>query len=197
MHHTWVSLIKIPNQAVIFIGSSLQGKYLGSLFHYAQHLDEVDPGNLDCDNIHVKKNVLTTYNCYFENRCCIAISGPSLKISLFPLTREKGRSVGTCKYCFFFLKEGQWIPKYEKEPQHDKTNKMICVPSKDSYQAGHPPRLIRVFTVRMTLATQWADSEDSDQTGRMPRDAQSDLSLRWAHRSFCWFCHAAAHIITT
>ena len=29
------------------------------------------------------------------------------------------------------------------------------------------------------------------------RDAQSDLSLRWAHRSFCWFCHAAAHIIIT
>ena len=25
-------------------------------------------------------------------------------------------------------------------------------------------------------------------------DAQADLSLRWAHRSFCWFCHAAAQI---
>ena len=25
-------------------------------------------------------------------------------------------------------------------------------------------------------------------------DAQADLSLRWAHRSFCWFCHEAAHI---
>ena len=24
-------------------------------------------------------------------------------------------------------------------------------------------------------------------------DAQADLSLRWAHRSFCWFCHAVAH----
>ena len=24
-------------------------------------------------------------------------------------------------------------------------------------------------------------------------DAQADLSLRWAHRSFCWFCHAACH----
>ena len=27
----------------------------------------------------------------------------------------------------------------------------------------------------------------TDQTG------QADLRLRWAHRSFCWFCHAAAH----
>ena len=25
-------------------------------------------------------------------------------------------------------------------------------------------------------------------------DAQADLSLRWTHRSFCWFCRAAAHI---
>ena len=25
------------------------------------------------------------------------------------------------------------------EPTHDKTNKMACVPSKDSDQPGHPP----------------------------------------------------------
>ena len=25
-------------------------------------------------------------------------------------------------------------------------------------------------------------------------DAQADLSLRWAHMPFCWFCHEAAHI---
>ena len=25
-------------------------------------------------------------------------------------------------------------------------------------------------------------------------DAQADLSLRWAHRSFCWFCRVAVHI---
>ena len=24
-------------------------------------------------------------------------------------------------------------------------------------------------------------------------DAQADLNLRWAQRSFCWFCHKAAH----
>ena len=24
-------------------------------------------------------------------------------------------------------------------------------------------------------------------------DAQTDLSLRWAYMSFCWFCHAVAH----
>ena len=54
-------------------------------------------------------------------------------------------------------------PTYE--PQTYKTNKMTRVPSEDSDQPGHPP-------------SQWvaedpiflhADSEDSDQTGRMSR----------------------------
>ena len=40
------------------------------------------------------------------------------------------------------------------EPPHDKTNKMACAHSEDSYQPGHPPSLIRVVT-----------------------DAQADLSL--------------------
>ena len=40
-------------------------------------------------------------------------------------------------------------------------------------------------------------SEDSDQTGQSDRvDAQADLYLRWAHRSFCWFCNAAAQMKT-
>ena len=47
-----------------------------------------------------------------------------------------------------------------------------------------------------SLATYWAHSEDSDQTGRMPRliwlwsdwaDAQTDLSLSWAHSHFVGF----------
>ena len=38
------------------------------------------------------------------------------------------------------------------EPVHNKTNKMTCAPSKDSDQPGHPPSLIRVFTVRMKKA---------------------------------------------
>ena len=48
--YMYLSLInKDTNQAVTFIGSSLQGNYLGSLLHYTQHLDEVDPEHLDCD----------------------------------------------------------------------------------------------------------------------------------------------------
>ena len=42
-----------------------------------------------------------------------------------------------------------------------------------------------------SLATHWAHSEDSDQTGRMPR-----LIWDFAGRtSFCWFCHDAAHMM--
>ena len=37
-----------------------------------------------------------------------------------------------------------------------------------------------------------ADSEDSDQTGRMPRLI---WVFCWAHMPFCWFCHDAAHFI--
>ena len=59
------------------------------------------------------------------------------------------------------------------EPPHDKTNKMIFVPSEVSDHPGHPPSLIRVFTVRSmgSLGPNFAsaDSTDSDQSGRMPR----------------------------
>ena len=79
------------------------------------------------------------------------------------------------------------------EPPHDKTNKMVYVPSEDSDQPGHPPSLIRVFTVcikkalfltylfsaQRRLLSDWAD-------------AQADLSLRRAQWSFCRFCHEAA-----
>ena len=71
-------------------------------------------------------------------------------------------------------------------------------PSKDSDQPGHLPSLIRVFVV-CSLGSYGpktrflhVDSEDwSDWT-----DAQADLNLCWAHRSFCWFCRAMAQLLT-
>ena len=69
---------------------------------------------------------------------------------------------------------------------------MACAPSEGSDQLGHLLSLIRV-----SLCGQWvakapsflhADSEDSDQTGQMPRLI--------CVMSFCWFCHAIAHFIT-
>ena len=77
------------------------------------------------------------------------------------------------------------------EPPHDKTNKMACVPSKDSDQ----PSLIRVFAVCMKKA--WVLSYPLSTQRRLWSDwadAQADLSLLWAHMPFCWFCHEAAQM---
>ena len=76
--------------------------------------------------------------------------------------------------------------KSKIEPPHDKTNKMIVRPAKTWISLG-----IRPVWSESSLCAQWvgkdqsflrADSEDSDQTGRMPR-----LSLRWAHTHFVGF----------
>ena len=61
------------------------------------------------------------------------------------------------------------------EPQHDKTNKMTCVPREDSDQPGHPPRMIRVFAVRMKKP--WVFS--------FPSSAQRRLWSNWADCR-CW-----------
>ena len=81
------------------------------------------------------------------------------------------------------------------EPLHDKTNKMTCALSEDSDQPGLCP----VWS-ESSLGTQWvpkdpgflhADSEDSDQTGRMPR-----LIWVFAGRTchYVGFCHEAAQL---
>ena len=54
------------------------------------------------------------------------------------------------------------------------------------------------FTVRVKKA--WVLSYPLNAQRRLWSiwaDAQADLSLHWAHRSFFWFCHAAAQIILT
>ena len=84
----------------------------------------------------------------------------------------------------------------KNEPHRDKTNKMACAPNEDSDQPGHPPSLIRVFAVRMWKA--WVLSYPLSTQRRLWSDwadAQADLSLRWAHMPFRWFCHDAAQIL--
>ena len=87
-------------------------------------------------------------------------------------------------------------PNITNEPPHDKTNIMTC--AKRSLKSA----CASAQSGQSSLCAQWvvndpsflyADSEDSDQTGRSDwADAQADLSLRWAHMSFGWFCHEAA-----
>ena len=78
-----------------------------------------------------------------------------------------------------------------------KPTKWHVCPAKTQISLG-----IRPVWSESALCAQWvakdpsflhADSTDADQTGWM--DDQGDLSLRWVHRSFCWFCHEVAHII--
>ena len=82
------------------------------------------------------------------------------------------------------------------EPEHDKTNKMTCASSDESDKPEHPPSLIRVFADRMKKA--WVRSYPLSAQRRfwsVWADAQTDLSLCWEHRWFCWFCRAVAHFI--
>ena len=87
------------------------------------------------------------------------------------------------------------------EPPHDKTNKMICAPSEDSDQTWHPPSLpslIRVFAVRSMGS--WGPDVSSCGQRRLWSDwadAQADLSLRWAHMPFDWFCHEVVQMLET
>ena len=54
--------------------------------------------------------------------------------------------------CWICPESGNDCGKIPYEPGHDKIYKMACAHSKDSDQPGHPPTLIRVFTVRMKKA---------------------------------------------
>ena len=63
--------------------------------------------------------------------------------------KRDAAEVGNFDLVLSCLKHHQRNHKIPNELPHDKTNKMACVPSKDSDQPGHPPSLIRVFPVCM------------------------------------------------
>ena len=60
-------------------------------------------------------------------------------------------------------------PKFQ--PLHDKTNKMVCAPSKDSDQPGHSPSLISLrWALNGYVRTKcfFMRTAKTDQIGRMP-----------------------------
>ena len=65
--------------------------------------------------------------------------------------------------------------------------------SEDSDQTGHSPSLIRVFPMHF-MGTLGPNASSCGQRRLWSDwvDAQADLSLRWVHMPFCWFCHEAA-----
>ena len=96
-------------------------------------------------------------------------------------------AVGTILTCGTFSAKSMQSAD-SNEPPHDKTNKIICGPRKDSDQPGHLPSLISVLVVRMKktwvlsypLSIQWRLWLDW-------ADSQADLSLRWEHMPFFFF----------
>ena len=66
------------------------------------------------------------------------------------------------------------------QPQHDKTNKMICAPSEDSDQPGYPPSLNKAFVVRS-----------------MGAQCFFRLTVKTLIRLGGLFCHEAAHLLLT
>ena len=67
-------------------------------------------------------------------------------------------------------------------------------PAKD--RPGHSPNLIRYFAVRVKKP--WVLSYPLSAQRRLWSDwadAQADLSLRWVHMPFLWFCRALTQII--
>ena len=123
------------------------------------------------------------FNCLFIFSFKI---GQLEKETKFLLVLEK-------KIVWFDKTFSQYCPMYYEEhfsfePPLDKTDNVVCVPSEDSDQPGHPPSLIRVFAVRMKKA--WVLSYPLSAQRRLWSnwaDAQADLSFRWVHTHFVGF----------
>ena len=58
-------------------------------------------------------------------------------------------------------------------------------PAKTQISLGIHMKKARILSYHSAHSEDWSDWAD----------AQADLSLRWAHMPFCWFCHEAAHLV--
>ena len=73
----------------------------------------------------------------------------------------------------FMRKPVLWHMRTRYEPRHDKTNKVSVCPAKIQISLDIRPlwseSLLSAWRNLGSLSTRWAQSEDSDQTGPMPR----------------------------
>ena len=90
--------------------------------------------------------------------------------------------------CIFTSKNfSKWARARQNQQNH------MCVPQRLRSvwaSAKFDQSSLSAWRNHRSLATYWAYSEDSDQTGRMPR-------LTWViagRMIFCWFCHAPAQM---
>ena len=70
---------------------------------------------------------------------------------------------------------------------------MACVSSEESERPGHPPGLISLRCPHdIKLGPLLSIERRAKTLFRLPK---ADLRLRWAHVSFCRFCHTVAHFV--
>ena len=77
-----------------------------------------------------------------------------------------------------------------------KPTKWSVRPLKTQDKPGHLPSLFRVFA--MHCMGSYGPKVSSCRHWRFWSDwvdTQADLSLRWAHWPFCWFCHEVVHML--
>ena len=99
-----------------------------------------------------------------------------------------------------FTRSSWTVPIYvmqQNEPEREKTDFLTGSSNVDLDQPTHPRSLIRVFVVRMKncilgypKCTQWRFLTDS-------ANAQTDLSIRWAHMSEGKFSNVTSDITKT
>ena len=117
------------------------------------------------------KKILDIYNNYKQNAMYYRIFASCLYVS------RKVFSLFTNYFSRLLTKPTKWL---------------VC-PVKTQISLAIRPvwsgSLLSSWRNIASSATHWAHCQDwSDWV-----DAQADLSLCWAHMSFCWFCHEEAH----
>ena len=75
------------------------------------------------------------------------------------------------RLCLFPVNKSTWqlLLRRQVEPRHDKTNKMSVRPAKTQIRPVWSESSLAAWRKLGSLATHGAYSEDTDQTGRMPR----------------------------
>ena len=120
----------------------------------------------------VVKNMLTSLRAVSE------LQNPAIR------ERHWQQLMAATKVWYAFKKEGTHLSHLMTKP----TKWSVC-PGKTQISPVWLESSLSVWRNIGSLATHWAHSEDWSDWA----DALADLNLRWAHMSFCWFYHEAAH----
>ena len=130
------------------------------------------------------RSALLRFGHFFATHICILpdISQPSyvaMYMWFSKYTRSQSKHWNMCL-------------RLHNSAEHAKTNKMTCAPSEDSDHPKNSHCQIRAFTVRLKKGLDRHPKKAHDEDW----SDWADLSLRWAYRAFCWFCHATIAYLT-